>query len=153
MQDIADILHRSVPVPPADLLSAETLRPIWRKCCSGALQRIEPRFYCRGRLFVTVPGSAFAARLRQEAADLLSRLRREPGLEDLREITVRLTEDRGPPPAAHSYPERHYPQATRCLASLAEEVSDPELKASLARLAGTLSAAGAQGALKAPLAP
>ena len=143
-----------MPTTPADFLLAEALRPKWLKCCSLTLQRVEPQFYCHGRLFVVVPGSAFAARLRQERADLLVRLREEPGLSDIREIVVRVIEDRVPRlmPSA-PFPGRRYPQATRCLVSLADAVDDPALKASLARLAGTLSAASAQCAIPPPPMP
>ncbi|MHB8253338.1 MAG: DciA family protein [Acidiferrobacter sp.] len=152
MQDIAHILRRSVPTPPTDFLSDEVLRPLWLRCCSLGLRRVEPQSYCHGRLFVVVPGSAFAARLRQEMAELLTRLRTEAGLSDIREIVVRLAETHYSPPAAaqKTVPDRRYPQATHCLASLSEAVDDPALKASLARLAGTLTDVSARFASQHP---
>lgn len=155
MQDIARILHRAVPTPPTDFLLAEALKPLWLRCCSQALQRVEPVSYCHGRLFVVVPGSAFAARLRQEMADLLAHLRTEPGLQGISEIVVRLAEGPRPGPvrSALPLPARRYPQATRCLSSLADAIDDPDLKASLARLASTLTISGAHSSVEPLLIP
>lgn len=148
MQNIARILHRSVPTPPADFLEAETLKPLWQRCTSPALERVEPQSYCRGRLFVTVPGSAFAARLREDKANLLERLRAEPALSGIQEIVVRIAAVVPMQTAQKTRSSHSYPQATQCLVSLAGAVLDPVLSASLARLAETLEA-GAKSPLRA----
>ncbi len=153
MQDIARILLHAVPTPPEDFLSAETVKPLWLRCCSASLSRVEPQWYCRGRLSVAVPGSAFAARLRQELPDLTPRLRTQPGLQGLLEVVIRVIE--GPRPRLHGtqpVPARRSSEAARCLAGLALEVVDPELRASLDRLATTLGAEakGAKDVRKTP---
>ncbi len=153
MQDIASILTHAVPTPPADFLGAETVKPLWLQCCSASLARVEPQWYCRGRLSVVVPGSAFAARLRQEWPDLMARLRTQSGLQDLSEVIVRVIETPRPrAEGAEPVPARRSPEAARCLAGLALEVVDPELRASLDRLATTLGteAKGAKDVLKTP---
>ena len=153
MQDIARILQRSVPTPPADFLGAKTIKPLWLRCCAASLRRVEPQWYCRGRLCVVVPGSAFAARLRLELPDLMPRLRAQSGLEGLSEVIVRVIEDPRPRTnGAQPVPARRSPEAARCLAGLALAIVDPELRASLDRLAMTLwaQAKGAKDVVKTP---
>lgn len=143
MRELARILDYSLPKPPPGLLLADTLQPIWALCCPPSLQRVTPLSYCRGRLFVAVPGSAFAARLRQDMGDVLGRLRQAEGLSDLREIVVRIVESESRRPAiGHKIMKQEYPLATQCLAILSSDMSDPALKESLARLSGTLLAMG-----------
>lgn len=153
MQDIAHILRHAVPTPPEDFLDAETVKPLWLQCCSASLTRVEPQWYCRGRLCVLVPGSAFAARLRQEWPDLMGRLRTQPGLQGLSEVLVRVIEaPPSRPRRARPVPARRSPEAARCLAGLALGIADPELRASLGRLATTIGteANGVKDVLKAP---
>lgn len=141
MQVIARLLDRSLPQPPADLLQGPALSAIWARCRPEGLHAVEALFYCRGRLFVAVPGSAQAARLRQEAPDLLARLRAEAGFGAIAEIVARRvgrellrsrSRRRDDPPARS-------PVGSRCLTSLAQAVDDAPLKASLARLAAALA--------------
>ncbi len=147
MQAIARILHYSLPKPPADLIFGPSLQAIWERCRPEELATLEPLFYCGRRLFVMVPGSAAAARLRQEGLDLLARLRAEPGLGELREIVTRRAGRQGPPNVAvkAAAPLRSALGA-RCFGSLAGMVDDPALKASLARLAVALAPDGSQRA-------
>ncbi len=146
MQAIARILHHSLPKPPVDLVLGPDLQAVWERCRPEGLKAVEVLFYCRGRLFLMVPGSAAAARLRQEGPDLLARLRTQPGLGDLREIVTRRT-GRQPPGAVTkaAVPSRSALGA-RCFGSLAEAVDDPSLKASLARLAAALATDDSRGA-------
>ena len=102
---------------------------------------------------MVVPGSAFAARLRLELPDLMPRLRAQSGLEGLSEVIVRVIEDPRPRTnGAQPVPARRSPEAARCLAGLALAIVDPELRASLDRLAMTLwaQAKGAKDVLKTP---
>ncbi len=140
MQAIARILDHSLPKPPVDLALGPSLQAAWERCRPDGLVTVEVLFYCRGRLFLMVPGSAAAARLRQEGPDLLTRLRAEPGLADLREIVTRRMGRQLLPNAAmkQAVPLRSELGA-RCFGSLAETVDDPALKASLARLAVALA--------------
>lgn len=142
MQAIARILDHSLPKPPVDLAFGPSLQTAWERCRPDGLGAVEVLFYCHGRLFLMVPGSAAAARLRQEGPDLLARLRAQPGLADLREIvTRRMGRELLPRNAAMKQvvPLRSELGA-RCFGSLAETVDDPALKASLARLAMALGA-------------
>ncbi|WP_145960684.1 DciA family protein [Acidiferrobacter sp. SPIII_3] len=139
MQAIVRILDRSLPRPPADLIQGPALGALWARCRPEGLRAVEALFYCRGRLFVVAPGSAQAARLRQETPDLLVRLRAEPGLGALREIVVRrvgweVARSRG----SEGRPVRSA-VGSRCFESLAEVVCDAPLKASLTRLASALA--------------
>ncbi len=142
MQVIARILDRSLPKPPADLVLGPALQAIWARCRPDGLKGVEALFYCRGRLFVAVAGSASAARLRQEAPDLLVRLRAEPGLADIRELVGRRPErDEERTPGQAARPLRSL-AGSRCFGSLAQTVDDLPLKASLARLAAALATGG-----------
>jgi len=141
MREIARILDNSLPKPPRGLLLADALAPLWMRCAPATLQRVKPLSYSQGRLFVAVPGSAFAARLREERGALLDQLRQEEGLSELREIVVRLVEpDRPRPACVNRLMAREYPQATRSLVALACDIDDPALKESLVRLSDTLLA-------------
>ncbi|WP_297365216.1 DciA family protein [Acidiferrobacter sp.] len=139
MQVIARLLDRSLPQPPADLLQGPALNAIWARCRPEGLHAVEALFYCRGRLFVAIPGSAQAARLRQEAPDLLARLRAEAGLGAIREIVARRVGRERPRSLGHDDRPVRSPVGSRCFASLAQAVDDAPLKASLARLALALA--------------
>ncbi len=147
MQAIARILHHALPKPPADLVVGPSLQAVWERCRPEGLATLEVLFYCGGRLFVMVSGSAAAARLRQEGPDLLARLRTEPGLAELREIVTRRTGRQGSPNVTvkAATPLRSELGA-RCFGSLAATVDDPALKASLARLAVALATDGSRRA-------
>lgn len=139
MHDIARILQHAAPTPPADLLIGESLKSPWLLCCPESLQRVEPQWYCRGRLCVVVPGSAFAARLRQEMPSLMARLRKHQGLQGLSEIVIRVVDSQNPRLNSQKpFPARRSLEAARCLVGLARATADPELKASLDRLATTI---------------
>jgi hypothetical protein len=144
MQVIARLLDRSLPKPPADLVQGPALGAVWARLRPEGLRAVEALFYCHGRLFVVAPGSAQAARLRQEMPDLLVRLRAEPGLGALREIVVRrigreVARRRG----SEGRPVRSA-VGSRCFESLAEAIDDAPLKASLARLASALASSGTE---------
>ncbi|MDA8192315.1 DciA family protein [Acidiferrobacter thiooxydans] len=141
MQAIARFLDRSLPRPPADLIQGPALEALWARCRPEGLHAVEALFYCRGRLFVVAPGSASAARLRQETPDLLARLRAEVGLGAIREIVVRRVGWEGARSRSRGGEGRPVRSAigSRCFESLAETVCDASLKASLTRLASALA--------------
>ena len=81
------------------------------------------------------------------------RLRTQIGLEGLSEVVIRVIEgQKSRPKSAQSFPAHRSSEAARCLVGLALAIADPELKASLDRLATTLGTEvkGAQDVLKAP---
>lgn len=88
---------------------------------------------------MAVPGSAQAARLRQEAPDLLARLRAEAGFGAIREIVARRVGRKLPRSLGRDDRPVRSPVGSRCLTSLAQAVDDAPLKASLARLALALA--------------
>ncbi len=140
MEEIGQLLERIMPEVPDDLLSAETLAPLWAGVANGALARTQPLGYCHGRLFVGVPGSAFAARLREEAPRLLVALQATRELAGLREIVVR------PLPAVPAAGPRARPlrpaSGADCVQALALAVDDEALRRSLARLAASIRGGG-----------
>lgn len=142
MEDIRRFLNRTVPVVPTEFISAAGLVEVWARCCPSLLMSaVCPLFYCRGRLYVSVRGSAFAARLRQDSAGLLIKLRAEPVLSGLTEIVGRPAVDIRP----QIKPKVTRPvlkQAPSCVAVLAQATTDPALRTSLIRLAHTLSTTG-----------
>ncbi len=140
MQALVGILGRSLPKPPSDLLLAANLRPVWQRKAPENLKGVEPLWYCRGRLVVAAPGSAYAARLREEAPGLIQSLRAEVGLDGLREIVVRPAQ-RVPQARAVATAAPRSAVAARCFGTLAASIDDPALKASLGRLAATLAPA------------
>lgn len=81
------------------------------------------------------------------------RLRAEGGLSGLSELVIRVIEGQNlGPNRAERRPARRSPEAARCLVGLARAIHDPELKASLDRLATTLGTevTGVKGACEAP---
>lgn len=140
MEEIGHWLGRVVPTAPPDLLDARTLGPLWRRHCPPGLAGLQVLGYCRGRLFVAVPSSAFAARLRQEQPTLIPALREEGPLAGLTAIVGRPWA-----PAAGEAPSLARPIRTAvagpCVAALAVTVGDADLRSSLNRLARTLGEA------------
>ncbi|MHB1567072.1 MAG: DciA family protein [Acidiferrobacter sp.] len=138
MEEIGHWLSRVLPTAPPDLLDARALWPLWRRHCPPGLAGLRVLGYCRGRLFVAVPSSAFAARLRQEQPALIPALREEAPLAALTAIIVRPWA----PPVAVGAPSSARPIRTAaagpCVAALAVAVSDADLRSSLDRLARTL---------------
>lgn len=140
MEGISHWVHRVLPPPPPDLVGGPALWPLWRRHCPAGLEPLRPLGYCRGRLFVAVPGSAFAARLRQQQAALIDALRREPPLARLTAIVGRPWVEASRAVVV-ARPARTATGAP-CVAALASMVGDTDLRASLDRLARTLGRTG-----------
>jgi len=132
-------------------LSAEVLRRFGRQIDEFAQWRMrwhtlvgepmtghsEPILYEAGRLTVAADGPAWASRIRQQEAALLRALRADPTLRGLREIkvTIRPTSARAAASVAPTrQPSRLSPRAARLVRSIAETVTDPDLRAALERL-------------------
>jgi hypothetical protein len=99
--------------------------PEWRQCSWVHGWR-------DGVLVVGVSSPGTATRLRFEAPELRARLQRA-GLTQLQEITARVQPEDGlHRPRRH---RRYSPSAAQRVAREAEEVTDPELRAALTRLA------------------
>jgi hypothetical protein len=100
----------------------------------------EPTSFEGGRLTITVPSPAWASRLRQQETGLVRALRTDPEFRALRDIKVRIQPTdpvvRSELPAPRG-PSRLSTQAARLVRSVAETVSDPQLRAALERLADT----------------
>ena len=140
MEEIGLLLKRIMPEVPDDLMTAGALAPLWAQVATGALARIRPLGYCRGRLFVAVPGSSFGARLKQEQPRLLATLRQVPSLAQLQEIVARPWPEAATP-GTRREPLRP-PSAPDCVLALALAVDDEALRASLARLAASMRGSG-----------
>jgi len=119
----------------------------WSRVLPGPLaDHTRPRHYEQGKLTVSAPSAAWASRLRQQQASLIDRLRREPGLAELRELAVQIVPKGEHDTAAdlrtladstRRAPARLTPQTARLLREVAERVTDPDLRAALERLALT----------------
>ena len=141
MDDIGRLVKRIMSDAPDDLLGPEAVASLWEQAVAGTpLARIRPLGYCRGRLYVSVPGSVFAARLREETPHVLDALRAHAALAGLREIVVRPASPSVPAPL-RAAPLRP-PSATACVAALSEIIGDEALRASLARLAASMRDGG-----------
>ncbi|MDA8390515.1 MAG: DciA family protein [Gammaproteobacteria bacterium] len=140
MEEIGLLLKRIMPEAPDDLMTAAALAPLWAAVATGALGHAHPLGYCRGRLFVAVPGSSFSARLRQEQPRLVQALRKAPGLRHLQEIVPRPWPGAAVPRTC-AEPLR-CPSAPDCVEALAAAVDDEALRASLARLAASMRGSG-----------
>jgi hypothetical protein len=98
----------------------------------------EPTCFEGGRLTITVRSPAWASRLRQQENGLVRALRAEPEFRALRDIKVRIEPTdplAKPAPTPVRGPSRIPSQASRLVRSVAETVSDPQLRAALERLA------------------
>lgn len=98
----------------------------------------EPTNFEGGRLTITVRSPAWASRLRQQEAGLVRILRVDPVFRGLRDIKVRV-QPTDPvmklTPAPLRGPSRIPSQAARLVRSVADTVTDPQLRAALERLA------------------
>jgi hypothetical protein len=103
----------------------------------------EPTNFEGGRLTVTVRSPAWASRLRQQEAGLVRSLRADPVFRGLRDIKVRIQPTdpvMKPMPTPMRGPSRIPSQAARLVRSVAETVTDPQLRAALERLADLANA-------------
>ncbi len=97
----------------------------------------EPTHYEGGRLTVAADGPAWASRIRQQDAALLRALHADPALGALRAIKVIVRPTTSPAAASVAPtppPSRISPKAAQLVRSIAESVSDPQLRAALERL-------------------
>lgn len=121
-----------------------TLRARWHGLVGEPMAgHSEPTLYEGGRLTVTVPSPAWASRLRQQETGLMRALRTELAFRGLRELRVRIQPTDPivkPTPAPTRLPSRISPAAARMVKSVAETVSDLDLRAALERLAGARDA-------------
>jgi hypothetical protein len=121
---------------------------LWSSLLPAPLsEKTRPSRYESGRLTVSAPSAAWASRLRQQQASLVQRLRRAPGLGGLRELVVQITprgesdgvaELRALATSTRRAPVPPGPRTAGLLQEVAARVADPELRASLERLARTL---------------
>ena len=97
----------------------------------------EPTNFEGGRLTVTVRSPAWASRLRQQEVALVRSLRADPAFRALRDIKVRIepTDPIIKPVPQPRGTSRVPTQAARLVRSVAETVTDPQLRAALERLA------------------
>ena len=98
----------------------------------------EPTNFEGGRLTVTVRSPAWASRLRQQEVALVRSLRADPAFRSLRDIKVRIEPTDPivkPAPSPTRNASRIPSQAARLVKSVADTVSDPQLRAALERLA------------------
>ncbi|MFL6622921.1 MAG: DciA family protein [Sulfurifustaceae bacterium] len=114
------------------------LRQVWIRSIPDPLaSRARPVRYVDGLLFVHADTPAWANRVHHQKSALMTSLRRDPSLRDLREIRVRAV-PRDPvdaPSAASRRPTRLSASAARIIAETAATITHPELRAALERLA------------------
>lgn len=118
------------------------LASIWHQCVQSPLaEHARPGSLRHGSLEVIADSPAWASRLRQHQMELLRQLRQLPGFDELREVRVRVVPPSAKPAARRPAPTRgesRIPRAVRAqLERLAEDVSDPALRAALRRLGKT----------------
>jgi len=120
------------------------LKLAWSRCMPAPLsEHTFPRQYEQGSLTIAAYSAAWASRLRQQQTGLIERLRREPGMAALRDLSVRIVPKGESDPAAElrtlfehrKPPQRLSPESARLLREVADRVSDPDLSAALNRLA------------------
>jgi hypothetical protein len=124
---------------------ASRLQLLWQAHVPPPLAgHVRPTGYANGRLSVRVDASVWASRLRQQKQRVMQRLRRDPFLQQLQDIQVRVKPPGDVPRIAISKPRRTHRRlsqgAARLLHSLAKEVRDPALRAALERLGASAEA-------------
>jgi hypothetical protein len=115
-----------------------TLRARWFELVGEPMAgHSEPTLYEGGTLTVTVGSPAWASRLRQQEPGLVRALKGDPLFRGLRQLRVRI-QPTDPvvkaSPLRTQAPSRISGKAARMVRSVAETVSDPELRAALERL-------------------
>jgi len=120
---------------------ASRLQLLWQAYVPPPLAgHVHPTGYAHGQLQVRVDSPVWANRLRQQKQQLMQRLRRDPYLQKLQDIQVRVK-----PPSYAPAPQIVTPKprttrrrlskgTARLLHSLAEGIDDPALRAALERL-------------------
>jgi len=118
------------------------LASMWHQCVQPPLaEHARPGSLRHGSLEIIADSPVWASRLRQHQMELLRRLRLLPGLEDVHEVRVRVVPAAPKTAARRAAPTRgesRIPRNVRAqLQGLAEDVSDPALRAALRRLGKT----------------
>lgn len=138
---------------PPELLKGLSLRmdektrlaALWRRYApAGLADHVQPVSCTDGRLTLQTDSAAWASRVRHSQQTLLAQLRAEPGFQHLRELRIRVRPPQAdkPAPARASKPTRLSAQGARCVASAADGIADPQLRAALRRLSDNVSGRG-----------
>jgi hypothetical protein len=96
-----------------------------------------PVRYADGVLYVHVDTPAWASRMRQQVAALMTSLRRDSAMRDLKEIRTRVVplDPDGRAGVSQQSPSRLSAGAAAQIARAADDVTDPQLREALKRLA------------------
>jgi hypothetical protein len=117
------------------------LAALWRRYAPAALaDHVQPVSCADGCLILQTDSAAWASRVRHSQQTLLTQLRSEPGFRNLRELRVRVRppEADAPVPARANKPTRLSAHGAHCVASAADGIEDPQLRAALKRLSDNL---------------
>lgn len=120
------------------------LAALWRRYAPAALaDHVQPVSCTDGRLTLQTDSAAWASRVRHSQQTLLAQLRSEPGFQNLRELRIRVRPPQADAPARANKPTRLSVLGARCVASAADGIDDPQLRAALKRLSDNVSGRGA----------
>jgi hypothetical protein len=122
------------------------LAALWRRYAPVALaDHVQPVSCADGCLTLQTDSAAWASRVRHSQQTLLAQLRAEPGFQNLRELRIRVRPLQADTPASPraDKPTRLSAQGARCVASAADSIEDPQLRAALKRLSDNVSGRGA----------
>jgi predicted nucleic acid-binding Zn ribbon protein len=118
----------------------QILERVWAaRVASPLSSHTRPVSYRSGRLIVHAESSVWANRLRHQRAGVIAAVRKEPVLEGLLELTVRVApsgavREAATPRRPAKTPGRLSESAAALIKAMASDVHDPELRSALERL-------------------